>query len=183
MTQPTGEMPVILEWVIELARKDILRTQTDFIGRMHQAMGDFEFACEHWADGEVDEASRDDAGEALAGLAGLALAQLALVSNPADPLSQFPYPRAASPAVGSARPISNRVTERQATGNHLWLVCVGWRDRFSNRPFLLENIFQTEAEAQADAARLATNPAGFSGYTDVTVRCFTALPQEGPAHG
>jgi len=86
------EMPVLIEWIIELARRDINREQTDFIGRMHQAMGDFEFACEHWANGEVDEAGRDDVGEALASLAGLALAQLAMVSNADDPLFALATP-------------------------------------------------------------------------------------------
>lgn len=92
-----GQEAPIVEWIVELARRDIMRDQTDFIGRMHQAIGDFEFACEHWADGEVEEASRDDAGEALAGLAGLALAQLAMVSSPSDPLSQFAHSPAAEP--------------------------------------------------------------------------------------
>lgn len=94
--------PVLLEWIIELARRDIMREQTDFIGRMHQAMGDFEFACEHWGNGEVDEASRDDAGEALADLAGLALAQLAMVNNPDDPLAAL-----SSPSEGESAPASS----------------------------------------------------------------------------
>lgn len=81
--------PILVEWIMELARRDIKREQTDFIGRMHQAMGEFESICDDHPDGDFDEQARDDAGEALAGLAGLALAQLAMVSNSADPLSQL----------------------------------------------------------------------------------------------
>lgn len=90
-------MAPIVEWIVELARRDIMREQTDFIGRMHQAMGEFESICDDHPDGDFDEAVRDDAGEALAGLAGLALAQLAMVSEPSDPLSQFAHLPAAEP--------------------------------------------------------------------------------------
>lgn len=81
------KQPVLTEWITELARRDIMRTQTDFIGRMHDAMGSFEFVCDEHGDGEWPEAARDHAGESLAALAGLALAQLAMVSNPTDPIA------------------------------------------------------------------------------------------------
>ncbi|MCC4257857.1 hypothetical protein [Sphingobium lactosutens] len=77
----------ILQEVVGLAMRDINREQTDFIGRMHQAMGDFEYACDQHASGEMDEAGREEAADALASLAGLALAQLAIVTTPNDPLS------------------------------------------------------------------------------------------------
>lgn len=89
--------PPIVEWIVELARRDIMREQTDFIGRMHQAIGDFETICDEHPGGELDEATRDDVGEALAGLAGLALAQLAMVSDPASPLDCLALPPAAEP--------------------------------------------------------------------------------------
>ena len=43
---PQGEIPVLVEWIVELARRDIMRTQTDFVGRMHQAMSEFEDICD-----------------------------------------------------------------------------------------------------------------------------------------
>jgi hypothetical protein len=92
-----GVAPALIEWITELARRDILRTQTDFIGRMHQAIGEFESICDDNPDGEFDEAARDDAGEALAGLAGLSLAQLAMVSDPADPIKQLAHPPQPTP--------------------------------------------------------------------------------------
>jgi hypothetical protein len=82
-----AKLPTLLEWILELARRDILREQTDFVGRMHQAMGGFEAVCDDHPDGDLPEDARDDAGENLAALAGLALAQLAMVSNPEDPLT------------------------------------------------------------------------------------------------
>lgn len=94
MTNTTGQeraMTPLIEWVVELARRDIKRTQTDFIGRMNQAMGEFEAICDDRPDGDFDEAARDDAGEALAGLAGLAIAQLAMVGWPDDPLAALSY--------------------------------------------------------------------------------------------
>lgn len=80
-------LPVLLEWVVELEKRDIARTQTDFIGRMQQALASFEDVCDQYPDGDWPEDARDEGGEELAALAGLALAQLAMVVNPDDPAS------------------------------------------------------------------------------------------------
>jgi hypothetical protein len=89
------EQTRLLEWVLELAKRDVRREQTDFIGRMHQAMGDFQYACDEHPEGDWPEDARDEAGEALAGLAGLALAQLAMVGWSADPLAALSASNAA----------------------------------------------------------------------------------------
>lgn len=98
-------LPALLEPTVELARRNIMREQTDFIGRMHQAMGGYEVACEEWADGEGDDAGRDDAAENLTELIGLALAQLAMVCNPTDPLAALSHPPATDTLVAMERRI------------------------------------------------------------------------------
>lgn len=87
LSTDAADLPILIERILELARRDIRREQTDFVGRMHQAMGGFEAVCDDHPDGDWPEDARDEAGDNLAALAGLAVAQLAMVSQPADPLA------------------------------------------------------------------------------------------------
>lgn len=64
--------------VLELARRDIARTQTDFLGRMNACLMDYEAICDDYPEGDFGE-DKDEADEAISGLAGLALAQVMML--------------------------------------------------------------------------------------------------------
>jgi hypothetical protein len=98
------ERPILVEWVVQLAKRDIQRSSTDFVGRMQQAMCEFERICDEYPNGDWPEDERDNGGEALAALAGLALAQLAIISDQVDPLKALATPTSSPAAVPEATP-------------------------------------------------------------------------------
>ena len=71
--------------VLELARRDIARTQTDFLGRMNACLMDYEGICDEHPDGDFGH-DRQEADDAISGLAGLALAQLMMLRGEDEPL-------------------------------------------------------------------------------------------------
>ncbi|MGW8203023.1 hypothetical protein ACWGM0_10805 [Sphingomonas bisphenolicum] len=156
-------IPPIVEWIIELSRRDIMREQTDFIGRMHQAMGEFESICYDHPDGDLDEAERDDAGEALAGLAGLALAQLAMVSSPADPLSQLAHPPA-------TQPIGDAAGMREAVERFIADVDDGDRADAGTNPLMLAHIEDFRTAIRALPLPAAEEKAAGAGEVDPDFR-------------
>lgn len=91
-TDPQDRAALInLADLVELARRDLLRTSTDFLGRMAQCLSVYEGICEQ-PDDEWSDATRADAEEELTGLIGLALAQLALVRSPDNALEALQSP-------------------------------------------------------------------------------------------
>lgn len=70
--------------VIELARRDIARTQTDFLGRMNACLMDYEAICDDHPDGDFGD-DKQEADEAISSLAGLALAQVMMLRGEEAP--------------------------------------------------------------------------------------------------
>ncbi|MEN2749984.1 hypothetical protein, partial [Sphingomonas sp. T9W2] len=90
---PAGDGVIAV--VIELARRDIAREQTDFLGRMAQSLCTYEGIFADYPDGDLPEDVRDEAEDEISALAGLALAQLVLLRHPSD---------GTDPAAALARP-------------------------------------------------------------------------------
>ena len=65
--------------VVEAARRDMARTQTDFLGRMAQCLCGYEEIFDENPDGDLGSDARKDADDAILSLAGLALAQLLML--------------------------------------------------------------------------------------------------------
>lgn len=75
--------------VVDAARRDVAREQTDFLGRMAQALGTYEGIFDDHPDGELPADVQEDAEGQMLGLAGLAFAQLIMLRHPIDPLAAF----------------------------------------------------------------------------------------------
>lgn len=75
--------------VVESAHRDVARTQTDFLGRMGQALCSYEGIFGDYPDGDLPDDVREEAEDHMVGLAGLALAQLVMLRCPSNPLSAF----------------------------------------------------------------------------------------------
>jgi len=70
----------LMPTVRELARRDVARTQTDFLGRMAETIMEMEVCCEpHQV---LNEDQREDFHDAAMTLAALALAQAAMSCAP-----------------------------------------------------------------------------------------------------
>ena len=80
----------IMTLVAALARDDVRRTSTDFVGRMQEAMCEFERICDEHPMGDLPAGHVRTAIEELQALAGLTLAQIAMLSNAEDPLAMLP---------------------------------------------------------------------------------------------
>jgi len=65
--------------VSEAARRDMARTQTDFLGRMAQCLHEYQDIFDEHPDGDLGGEARKDADDAILSLAGLALAQLLML--------------------------------------------------------------------------------------------------------
>lgn len=87
-----GDAGEIVSEIVELAKRDIARTQTDFLGRMGQALCQYESAFDDHPDGDLPEDVKQEADDNIAALAGLALAQLAMLRAPADPAAALRLP-------------------------------------------------------------------------------------------
>lgn len=79
---------IVLE-IVELARRDIARTHTDFIGRMGQALCQYESIFDEHPGDVLPKDAREEAEDNIAALAGLALAQLAMLRGPNDALAHL----------------------------------------------------------------------------------------------
>lgn len=81
---PSSSVPDMVERVLKEARRDIMRTQTDFLGRMSQALEDYSCVFDDAPNDVMSADATDDAIEAISALASLALAQLAMLSTSTD---------------------------------------------------------------------------------------------------
>lgn len=80
----------IMTPVLALARDDVRRTSTDFVGRMQEAMCEFERICDEHPTGDLPADDARTAIEELQALAGLTLAQIAMLCDPGNPLAMLP---------------------------------------------------------------------------------------------
>lgn len=84
LTSTTPTLGDVVMEVVELARRDIAREQTDFLGRMGQALCTYEGIFDQYPDGDLPDDDREEADDQISALAGMALAQLALLRHPID---------------------------------------------------------------------------------------------------